>query len=89
MGEYLHFRRFTVGYGLNAAWKQYTYRRPYPGFRQIDLGDLRIDDRYWAGGVTVAAYVNITPTFFRFGAAKPWQYEHSATLDLKFYLFRH
>lgn len=97
LAEYFHFRRFTVGYGLNAAWKQYTYKPTLPGYG-IYLGDMRIDDRYWAAGILVAAYINITPkmmfgatyrpTFFRFGAARPWKYEHSATLDLKFYLFR-
>ncbi|HIW98406.1 MAG TPA: hypothetical protein H9866_07980 [Candidatus Tidjanibacter gallistercoris] len=97
LAEYLHFRRFTIGYGLNAARNRYVYKPPYPGFG-IYLGDMRIDDRYWAAGILVAAYINITPkmmfgatyrpTFFRFGTARPWQYEHCATLDLKFYLFR-
>lgn len=97
LAEYFHFRRFTVGYGLNAAWKQYTYKPTLPGYG-IYLGDTRLDDRYWAAGIMVAAYINITPkimfgatyrpTFFQFGATKPWRYEHSATLDLKFYLFR-
>ena len=97
LAEYFHFRRFTVGYGLNAAWKQYTYKPPLPGYG-IYLGDTRLDDRYWAAGIMVAAYINITPkimfgatyrpTFFQFGTTRPWRYEHSATLDLKFYLFR-
>ena len=33
LAEYFHFRRFTVGYGLNAARNKYTYKPPYPGFR--------------------------------------------------------
>ena len=98
LAEYFHFRRFTVGYGLNAARNKYTYKPPYPGFGTNYLGDTRLDDRYWAAGIMVAAYINITPkimfgatyrpTFFQFGTTRPWKYEHSATLDLKFYLFR-
>ena len=98
LAEYFHFRRFTVGYGLNAARNKYTYKPPYPGFGTNYLGDTRLDDRYWAAGIMVAAYINITPkimfgathrpTFFQFGTTRPWRYEHSATLDLKFYLFR-
>ena len=98
LAEYFHFRRFTVGYGLNAARNKYTYKPPYPGFGTNYLGDTRLDDRYWAAGIMVAAYINITPkimfgatyrpTFFQFGTTRPWRYEHGATLDLKFYLFR-
>lgn len=99
LSEYLHFRRFTIGYGLNAAQLEYEYGPPHlPGYGTSYLGSAEISDKYWAAGIMIAAYLNITPkmifgisyrpTFYRFGAIRPWGYEHTLALDLKFYLLR-
>ncbi len=61
-------------------------------------GTRKLRDHYWAAGVSVAGYVNITPrilfgisykpTFLRFGNPEPWRYEHTIAIELKFYLLR-
>ena len=101
ISSYHHLRRFTFGYGLNCTRYLWAYHYDIPEEGEMPpapLGRESFRDHYWAAGVSVAGYVNITPrilfgisykpTFLRFGNPEPWRYEHTIAIELKFYLLR-
>lgn len=101
ISAYHHLRRFTFGYGLNCTRYLWAYHYDIPEEGEMPpapLGRESFRDHYWAAGVSVAGYVNITPrilfgvsykpTFLQFGNPEPWRYEHTIAIELKFYLLR-
>ena len=97
--EVRHFRRFTIAYGIGLNYYNWKYIYYNCGdddrnkYRPV-FGTESMTASYWAIGPVVSGYVNITPrtlfgctyrpTVYRFGISRPWKYEHTITLDLKF-----
>ncbi len=97
-----HLRDFSFGYGFNAAstrWRYWHYDRfldeedlGKPG----PLGDEEFTENRWKLGVVLNAYYKMgthtsvgvvyRPSFYRCGSPEPWAYEHSISIDLKFYI---
>lgn len=101
LAEYRHLRRFTFGYGVcftRNAWS-YNYRdEPLEEGGEVPptFGTDSLYERYWSAGAVASTYVNFTPkiifgvtyrpTFYRFTRSLQFCYEHTISLDLKFYL---
>lgn len=104
LSEYFHFRHFTLGYGINFtrnSWS-YNYRdEPLEEGGEVPpptFGTEPLFSSYWSAGAVASAYVNFTPkiilgisyrpTFYRFTPHSRFCYEHTVSLDLKFYLLK-
>lgn len=98
----LHKRNFSFGYGFNAAstrWRYWHYDL-FLDEEELDKpgpwGDEEFTENRWKLGAVLNAYYKIgthtsfgvvyRPTFYRCGSPKPWAYEHSISIDLKFYI---
>lgn len=104
LAEYRHFRRFTLGYGINFTRNSWGYNyndEPLEEGGEVPpptFGTESLYEQYWSAGVVASAYVNLTPkiifgvtyrpTFYRFTLPRKFCYEHTISLDLKFYLLK-
>jgi hypothetical protein len=95
-----HTRYFSFGYGLNMPITRWRYWRYKLAMEEEDLdkpgplGDKEFTEIHWKLGAAFNVYYKLggrircgvvyRPTFYRFGSSKPWAYEHSISIDLKF-----
>lgn len=104
LSRYFHLRYYTLGYGINFTRNSWIYNyndKPLEEGGEVPpptFGTESLYEQYWSAGVVASAYVNLTPkiifgvtyrpTFYRFTRPRKFCYEHTISLDLKFYLLK-
>lgn len=96
----LYFGRFSFGYGAGVYYKRWAYYETAPGSSDEDnelearYGYEPLHDSYFTLGPVLNFYahpsrfislgVGYRPVFVRIGTKRPFRYEHSICLDMKF-----
>lgn len=102
LSEYFHLRHFTLGYGVNFTRNKWSYNyhdQPWEEGGEVPpptFGTESLHEQHWSAGVVASAYVNLTPkvifgvsyrpTFYRLVPERRFRYEHTVSLNLKFYI---